>query len=171
MLKFPNAAKSSPDKHRKILEHSARSCPVHYSLHPDIVKHITFSNGNFKDQSWFLRIGLMLNLGVLSRGGDIEWQPVKKWPWAILRPKAIQYFQLPLAITASGIYLQFSAQEPRIKWTRFHGSCHFFPNKSWYKHKTYQFTCFKSWKTICIFDITESFYAVKWGKNGKDQIQ
>jgi len=30
------------DKHRKILENTARTCPVHYSLHPDIVKNITF---------------------------------------------------------------------------------------------------------------------------------
>ena len=30
------------DKHRKILEHTARTCPVHYSLHPDIERNITF---------------------------------------------------------------------------------------------------------------------------------
>lgn len=31
------------DKHRKILENTANTCPVHYSLHPDIEKIITFS--------------------------------------------------------------------------------------------------------------------------------
>ena len=30
-------------KHRKILEHTANTCPVLYSLHPDIEKSITFS--------------------------------------------------------------------------------------------------------------------------------
>lgn len=33
-------------KSQKILEHTARTCPVHYSLHPDIERVITF---NFKD--------------------------------------------------------------------------------------------------------------------------
>lgn len=31
------------EKHRKILENTANTCPVHYSLHPDIEKIITFS--------------------------------------------------------------------------------------------------------------------------------
>lgn len=31
------------DKHRKILVHTANTCPVHYSLHPDIKKAITFN--------------------------------------------------------------------------------------------------------------------------------
>ncbi|MBU2973579.1 OsmC family protein [Zobellia sp. B3R18] len=30
------------EKDRKILEHTAMTCPVHYSLHPDIEKVITF---------------------------------------------------------------------------------------------------------------------------------
>lgn len=30
-------------KHRKILQNTANTCPVHYSLHPDIEKIITFS--------------------------------------------------------------------------------------------------------------------------------
>lgn len=30
------------DKHRKILEHTANTCPVLYSLHPDIEKNISF---------------------------------------------------------------------------------------------------------------------------------
>ncbi|WP_066224811.1 OsmC family protein [Formosa haliotis] len=30
-------------KTRKILEHTANTCPVHYSLHPDIEKIITFN--------------------------------------------------------------------------------------------------------------------------------
>ncbi len=30
------------DKNIKILEHTANTCPVHYSLHPDIEKEITF---------------------------------------------------------------------------------------------------------------------------------
>ncbi|RAV27514.1 OsmC family protein [Sinomicrobium soli] len=30
------------DKTKKILEHTARTCPVHYSLHPDIEKEIVF---------------------------------------------------------------------------------------------------------------------------------
>ncbi|MEX0273763.1 MAG: OsmC family protein [Flavobacteriaceae bacterium] len=31
------------DKHRKILENTANTCPVHYSLHPDIEKTIQFN--------------------------------------------------------------------------------------------------------------------------------
>ncbi|MDW5290076.1 OsmC family protein [Formosa sp. PL04] len=31
------------DKTRKILEHTANTCPVHFSLHPDIEKVITFN--------------------------------------------------------------------------------------------------------------------------------
>ncbi|MCB0375672.1 MAG: OsmC family protein [Sinomicrobium sp.] len=31
------------EKTRKILEHTAMTCPVHYSLHPDIEKQITFN--------------------------------------------------------------------------------------------------------------------------------
>ncbi|CDF78532.1 OsmC family protein [Formosa agariphila KMM 3901] len=34
---------STDDKTRKILEHTAKTCPVHYSLHPDIEKVITFN--------------------------------------------------------------------------------------------------------------------------------
>lgn len=30
------------EKDRKILEHTANTCPVHYSLHPDIVRNISF---------------------------------------------------------------------------------------------------------------------------------
>jgi len=30
------------EKNRKILEHTANTCPVHYSLHPDIVKEISY---------------------------------------------------------------------------------------------------------------------------------
>ena len=40
-VKF-NMPKIISDKNRKILEHTARTCPVHYSLHPDIVRNITF---------------------------------------------------------------------------------------------------------------------------------
>lgn len=32
-------------KDRKILEHTAHTCPVHYSLHPDIEKVVTFDWG------------------------------------------------------------------------------------------------------------------------------
>ena len=40
IINFPfNADK----KTRKILEHTANTCPVHYSLHPDIEKDITFN--------------------------------------------------------------------------------------------------------------------------------
>ncbi len=31
------------EKNRKVLINSANTCPVHYSLHPDIVKEITFN--------------------------------------------------------------------------------------------------------------------------------
>ncbi|MBU2996585.1 OsmC family protein [Cellulophaga baltica] len=31
------------DKDKKILEHTANTCPVHYSLHPDIEKVISFN--------------------------------------------------------------------------------------------------------------------------------
>jgi putative redox protein len=30
------------EKNRKILEHTANTCPVHFSLHPDIVKEIAY---------------------------------------------------------------------------------------------------------------------------------
>jgi putative redox protein len=38
-LKFP---KSYTDKEQKILEHAAKTCPVHISLHPDVKKTIDF---------------------------------------------------------------------------------------------------------------------------------
>ena len=34
---------SADDKTRQILEHTARTCPVIYSLHPDIEKVVTFN--------------------------------------------------------------------------------------------------------------------------------
>ncbi|WP_339626500.1 OsmC family protein [uncultured Winogradskyella sp.] len=40
VIKLPFSADA---KTQKILEHTANTCPVHYSLHPDIVKHITFN--------------------------------------------------------------------------------------------------------------------------------
>ncbi|APY07591.1 osmotically inducible protein OsmC [Winogradskyella sp. J14-2] len=40
VLHFPFKADS---KTKKILEHTANTCPVHYSLHPDIEKDITFN--------------------------------------------------------------------------------------------------------------------------------
>jgi len=39
-LYFPS---SYTEKQIKILEHTAKTCPVHYSLHPDIEKVITFT--------------------------------------------------------------------------------------------------------------------------------
>ncbi len=39
-LKLPS---NIGDKERKILIHTANTCPVHYSLHPDIEKNITFN--------------------------------------------------------------------------------------------------------------------------------
>ncbi len=33
------------DKHRKILEHTAKTCPVHHSLHPDTVVSCIFNWG------------------------------------------------------------------------------------------------------------------------------
>lgn len=39
-LKLPSAIS---EKDRKILVHTANTCPVHYSLHPDIEKVITFN--------------------------------------------------------------------------------------------------------------------------------
>ncbi len=40
VLSLPEAVS---EKHRKILIHTANTCPVHYSLHPDIEKVITFN--------------------------------------------------------------------------------------------------------------------------------
>tara|TARA_R110002012_G_scaffold241610_1_gene415872 strand:+ start:57076 stop:57477 length:402 start_codon:yes stop_codon:yes gene_type:complete len=40
VLHFPQPADS---KTRKILEHTGNTCPVHYSLHPDIEKVVTFN--------------------------------------------------------------------------------------------------------------------------------
>lgn len=34
------------NKHQKILENTANTCPVHHSLHPDIEKKIDFNWGN-----------------------------------------------------------------------------------------------------------------------------
>lgn len=39
-FKFP---KGIDQKSQKILEHTARTCPVHYSLHPDIERDISFN--------------------------------------------------------------------------------------------------------------------------------
>lgn len=39
VMTFPN---ETTDKTRKILEHTAHTCPVHYSLHPDIEKILVF---------------------------------------------------------------------------------------------------------------------------------
>jgi len=44
VLEFPFEADT---KTRKILEHIANTCPVHYSLHPDIEKDIRFNWKNF----------------------------------------------------------------------------------------------------------------------------
>ena len=38
-LELPEAVS---EKNQKILEHTANTCPVHYSLHPDIEKVIEF---------------------------------------------------------------------------------------------------------------------------------
>ena len=38
-LELPEAVS---EKHRKILTHTANTCPVHYSLHPDVEKVIEF---------------------------------------------------------------------------------------------------------------------------------
>nr|MBC7614187.1 OsmC family protein [Pseudopedobacter sp.] len=38
---FPKKEEYS-DKQKKILEHAALTCPVHYSLHPDIKKPVNF---------------------------------------------------------------------------------------------------------------------------------
>ena len=37
--------KDVSDKHRKILEHTAKTCPVHHSLHPDIRVNCNFCWG------------------------------------------------------------------------------------------------------------------------------
>jgi uncharacterized OsmC-like protein len=38
-----NFPKGIDQKSQKILEHTARTCPVHYSLHPDIERDISFN--------------------------------------------------------------------------------------------------------------------------------
>lgn len=40
VLTFPN---ETSKKERKILEHTAHTCPVHYSLHPDIEIDLSFN--------------------------------------------------------------------------------------------------------------------------------
>jgi putative redox protein len=40
-MTFPEN-KQYTDKEKKILEHAANTCPVHYSVHPDIKKNIEF---------------------------------------------------------------------------------------------------------------------------------
>lgn len=42
ILNFPSGI---DDKSRKILENTARTCPVHYSLHPDVERVIEFNWG------------------------------------------------------------------------------------------------------------------------------
>ena len=42
LLEFPSKLDA---KTRKILENTGNTCPVHHSLHPDIVKKITFNWG------------------------------------------------------------------------------------------------------------------------------
>lgn len=42
VLNFPAGI---DDKSRKILENTARTCPVHYSLHPDLERVVTFNWG------------------------------------------------------------------------------------------------------------------------------
>lgn len=37
-----NLPSAVSEKNRKILVHTAKTCPVHYSLHPDIEKEISF---------------------------------------------------------------------------------------------------------------------------------
>ncbi|GAB4156750.1 MAG: OsmC family protein [Winogradskyella sp.] len=39
VIKFPFKA---DEKTKKILEHTAKTCPLHYSLHPDIERDLTF---------------------------------------------------------------------------------------------------------------------------------
>lgn len=39
------------EKHRKILEHTANTCPVHQSLHPDIERPVRFGWDSFKAAS------------------------------------------------------------------------------------------------------------------------
>ena len=40
VIQFP---REYPDKEKKILEHAALTCPVYYSLHPDLKKTINFN--------------------------------------------------------------------------------------------------------------------------------
>jgi uncharacterized OsmC-like protein len=42
VVKLP---KSYDEKTKSILEHTANTCPVHFSLHPDIEKNISFVYG------------------------------------------------------------------------------------------------------------------------------
>jgi uncharacterized OsmC-like protein len=42
IIKF-NFPQGIDQKARRILEHTARTCPVHYSLHPDIERDISFN--------------------------------------------------------------------------------------------------------------------------------
>lgn len=46
VLNFPE---NYDTKTKKLLEHTANSCPVHQSLHPDIEKVITFNYPNTKE--------------------------------------------------------------------------------------------------------------------------
>lgn len=82
-----------------------------------------------------LAIGLMLNLGFAQKEEVVEWQPGKKLTWANFkgRPSNISN---AAAITASGISYSFSALGTADKMELdFLVSCHFYPNKSWYKPK------------------------------------
>ena len=45
IIELPSAIS---EKHQRILENTARTCPVLYSLHPDIDKHLRFNWGSVR---------------------------------------------------------------------------------------------------------------------------
>ncbi|MCM4169950.1 DUF922 domain-containing protein [Arenibacter sp. TNZ] len=122
-------------------------------------------------------IGLMLNLGFGQEEEIIEWQPGKKLTWADFKGKPSNISNAA-AITASGITYSFSAQGTADKMELdFTVSCHFYPNKSWYKHKLTNSTVLSHEQLH--FDITEVYARkmrqelakAKFNKNAKSQVK
>lgn len=80
-------------------------------------------------------ICLIFNSGLGQEDEVIEWHPGKKLTWADFKGKPSNISKAA-AITASGITYSFSAQGTADKMKLdFKVSCHFYPYKSWYKHK------------------------------------
>ncbi|MCM4151314.1 DUF922 domain-containing protein [Arenibacter sp. N53] len=120
---------------------------------------------------------LVLNLGFGQEEEVVEWHPGKKLTWADFKGKPSNISNAA-AITASGITYNFSAQGTADKMELdFKVSCHFYPNKSWYKPKLANPTVLGHEQLH--FDITEVYARkmrqelakTKFTKNAKSEVK